>query len=227
LLIQSFFVHNDADLNRKVKTEIADQLKPIQGEMGKLREDIVTIKAASSAASNIQLNAPKTLSGFRELNGKQFAALLPSLRAFTQQPISSVTAAEPTLRMIAQKLKNTDENIPGYWPTVLQFISFLSSKSIPKVPSLGIPNIIIGDNSEAFVAHEPVEHQIVKLDGGELGHTVFRECRIIFTGRKVRMRDVNFIDCVFEVPVDVPPTSFMKQAARELLVFNLTSIPSA
>jgi hypothetical protein len=226
-VVQGVSDYNGASLDRDIQARITRQMAPIQGQITKLREDLAKNAQDLALLDRIQPNAPKSLNGFRDLNEKQFAAFLPSLHALTRQPLSVVPANEWALRAIAQKLSNTDFNSTDYWPTVLQFISFWSNKSAAKVPARGQPDVIFDKSMSDPTFHKPVDHKIIALDGADISAIVFRGCRIIITGKTMRVRDVSFIDCVFDLPVNAPPTSFMKEIARALLASNGTAITSS
>jgi hypothetical protein len=51
----------------------------------------------------------------------------------------------------------------------------------------------------------------------------FENSRIIFTENPVRMRGVEFLNCVFELP-DAPANPYIRKTAQELLASNLTAI---
>lgn len=167
----------------------------------------------------------RTLSQITDLNGEAFAKSLPALYVAISQPIQGNGPDESTLRAIAQKLDRTDENAPDYWPTVLQFIRFASSRSVKDVPPPRKPDMVIAYNTgRGFPAH--ATGQVVLLDGGELYDSLFDHCRIIFTEHPVRMQNVTFVNCVFDLPVSNSPSPYLKKAAQELLASGLTKIQS-
>jgi len=121
----------------------------------------------------------------------------------------------------------TPETSPDYWPTVLQFIQFASSARTVSadVPPAGPPDVVLSNVRCTHVVHCIVaSHRRILLDGGDIPGSRFEKCRIIFTQNPVKMRDVQFINCLFEMPVTNNPTPYLKDAARQLLASNLTSL---
>lgn len=102
--------------------------------------------------------------------------------------------------IIAQRLAHTDEGTPDYWPTAVQFIRFASSKFNPDVPPPGKPTVVFAHNI-GFGFSGTYKNRVVLLDGGDLGPNVrFENSRIILTENPMRMRGVQFVNCVFELP---------------------------
>lgn len=160
----------------------------------------------------------------KELSGlapQQFAKSLSALRRVGEQPVTAVNPTPAELHELAQKLLNTPETTPDYWPTVLQFIQFASAGLSPDVPPPGPPNVIISHNKG--LGFGPFSHSIVLLDGGELVNTRFEHSRIIFTNDPVQMKNVVFVDCIFVLPVSNKPNPYLQRAARTLLASTLNS----
>src|SRR5450755_4474827 len=59
---------------------------------------------------------------------------LPNLRRITAQPVPTEAIPQLALRNVATKLSSTDNKVPGYWPTVFQFIQFATENISPNVP---------------------------------------------------------------------------------------------
>jgi hypothetical protein len=141
----------------------------------------------------------------KEISGlapKEFARSLPALRRVGEQPVSAVRPAPAELHAVAQKLLQTNETTPNYWPTVLQFIKFASAGLSPDVPPPGQPNLSLHDVSIIGAnVFGPISHKIVLLDGGKLVDQHFDHSRIIFTNNPIKMSNVTFVDCVFEMPI--------------------------
>jgi hypothetical protein len=105
----------------------------------------------------------------------------------------------------------------------LQFIRFASSGSAQAgVPPAGPPNYVFRDSDVTKVG--PLNGLVVMIDGGSLLNLRIENSRVIFTGNPVRMQNVTFINCVFELPVSNTPPPFLKKAAQQLLASNFTSI---
>ncbi len=218
------------NLNNRISAEVARQLIPINSSLQALSIDIGKIKDHLNIAAIKKPRPLQSLEAYRSLDDKQFAASLPDLNTLLRDAASNKTleASKKSLGEIAAKLSRTDVNTPDYWQTVLQFISFASSTALSNVPPPRPPNFTIAHNSGFGLIHtkQPITHQVILLDGGDLGPITFKDCRIIFTNDKVRMRGVRFINCVFEVPSTVQsnPSPYVQQATRQLLASNLTSI---
>lgn len=181
---------------------------------------------------------PLDLKHISSLDKGTFDHSLPQLRQVIGQVNPKPVVDRETLTAIANKLRQTDESTPDYWPTVLQFIQFASSATAVSadVPPPGSPDIIasnarcLGEGYGEQGGHcLTISHRIILLDGGDIPGSRFYSCRILFTQNPVRMRGVQFINCVFEMPVTSSPTPYLKDTARQLLASNLTfvSIPSS
>jgi hypothetical protein len=174
--------------------------------------------------TNVQPFALKQISYFDQ---KTFERSLPQLRQVIEQSNPKPVADRETLTIIANRLRQTNESAPDYWPTVLQFIQFASSAlTLPTdVPPPGsryskTSNVLCGNTVHCIEA----AHSNILLDGGDIRASRFENCRIRFTQNPVKMSRVQFINCVFEMPVTNDPTPYLKDAARQLLASNLTSV---
>jgi hypothetical protein len=127
------------------------------------------------------------------------------------------------LQEVALKLRSTNQNAPDYWVTVLQFIRFASAGASPNVPPPGIAEEIFSGNT-GFGFSATYSDRRVLLDRGDGGDVKFIRCRIIFTRNPVRLRGVQFIDCVFDMPVTNSPSPMLTQVATELLASNFKSV---
>jgi hypothetical protein len=70
-----------------------------------------------------------------------------------------------------------------------------------------------------------ISDAIVLLDGGELEDSSFRNSRIIFTNDAVKLKNVTFINCVFDFTAPDNPSPYLKSTTKELLLAsNLNSV---
>lgn len=220
--------HDEEDFKYRVDGRIDDRLKPVSTRLDEISERLA--KAEGILETLLGISRLKQMAA---LEPREFAKALPLLQKIASEPLSSQSAPDQrTLQEIAFKLRVTPQTVPGYWPTVLQFIQFASSAMTPPtdVPAPGPPNITasgnrcIGAYGEAGGHCLTVSHRIILLDGGDIPGSRFYNCRVIFTQNPVGMRGVRFINCVFEMPVTSSPTPYLKDAARQLLASNLTSV---
>lgn len=195
-------------------SEIRTNVGNISSRVSRIEGALLKERASTSPGT--------ALNEIRNLDEETFAKSLPALNIVTQKPIQEVRPDDSTLQAISQKLYDTDQSTPDYWQAVLQFINFAGSRPIQGVPPTGSPNFVFKDSSVS----QPLNfvRQIILLDGGDLSSVRFDHCRIILTENPVRMRNVEFIDCVFEVPATASPNEYLKRATRELLASNLTKI---
>jgi len=205
----AIFAFSGVKENAIFRTRTEDSLNEIKGKLLKL-------EAVNSPGSVL-----KEIGG---LQPKAFAASLPALQVALNGLPSQFQPNKATLTTIADKLLATDDTVVGYWPTVLQFIRFVSEGKSPKVPPEGDPNIIFSHNMGRGFAVGTIENRIVELDGGELYDSQFVRCRIVFTSDPVRMQNVGFVDCVFEFPQIGYPSPYLKRASRILLASNFSSV---
>jgi hypothetical protein len=70
----------------------------------------------------------------------------------------------------------------------------------------------------------PIKGKVVLLDGGELVNTRFENSRIIFTQDPVHLKNVTFVDCVFEMPITDTPSEPLKRESQQLLASDLRSV---
>ena len=187
-----------------------------RGRTDQRLRDIESFIALLQAPQN-----PKTVLGkIGSLDQKVFPQFLPALRKVTEQPINAVQPNPETLQAILVKLRHTDETSPDYWPAVLQFLSFVSATLAPAgVPPSGQPPIVLHNSSAGRIVEEA---QTIRLDGGSIENGEFTKCRIIFTQNPVRMKNVLFTNCVFEIP-STEPNLYLKKAGQLLLASNLNA----
>lgn len=174
---------------------------------------LLTLRASDSPAA--------VLTEISELSDQRFAANLPALQKVAEQRVEEVKPTPPILHTVARKLLVVDERSPNYWATVLQFIAFASSGLSPDVPPPSGPRTIISRN--IGLSLPKISHEVVELDGGELFNTTFENSRIIFTENPVKMVNVTFTNCVFELPVSNNPNPYIQNASRSLLASTLKS----
>jgi hypothetical protein len=213
------------NLHNQITTEVAKGLEPIHTQLESLNQDIGKIKDHLHIARN-EL-PPTDLKSFGPLNSHQFADSLPMLNAELKAAAFRQSLPDPdTLKTLAEKLSHTPETAPDYWPTTLQFITLVSG-NVKGAPGPGKPGLVLAGNQEGGIRISPaIVGQIVLLDGGFVGPVRFEHCRIIFTDHEVKMREVSFWNCVFEMPTTSAPSDFLKRSVRALLASNLTEIKS-
>ncbi len=168
----------------------------------------------------------QVLNEIQRLPLSEFEMNLPALRKVIQQPPDKTTANVKELRTIADKLLKTKENTPDYWPTTLQFISFASANLSVDVPSPGEPNLTLTDVTDKNLNRTfgTISHKIVRLDGGSLEDGTFENCRIIFTNHLSKIRNVAFINCVFEFPTQTDPSDFLKVTSHKMLASDFSRL---
>jgi len=205
--------HSATDLKNQIKIEVNDQLRDPLKQVGELSGDIKEIKGIL-ALSGIRafISVPKS----------EIQANLPQLRKVVEiAKQQKIAVPISTIHDVQQRLLEVKQNAPDYWPAVLQFLQFASNGLAPSnIP----PPSSEAQSSQIVVDHTTFRNMIVLLDGGMLDKDVFNHCRIIFTNTPVKMRDVTFIDCVFEFPISSEPSPYIQQAGTLLLASNLTNV---
>ena len=171
---------------------------------------------------------PLTLEQISSLDQKTFEHSLRQLRQAMEQPSLNVAADQEVLTALAGRLRQCSESTPDYWPTVLRFIPFASSRLAPNAPPPGQqPRVLSDILSVGLMRGIREEGKTILLDDGYLGNGEFRNCRIIFTPNPVRLTNAVFRYCVFEIPTTDPPTPYIKKVSQILLSSNLTSVSIA
>jgi hypothetical protein len=187
---------------------------------------ISLVLAASLQRINAALLGPRLAKTFSEdAKRRNLHATADILHEARDQSLRAPNIADSLYR-VKQELLALPETTPGYWNLVLSLISDGSSiiDGGSLVPPPGKPTLSISRNAGYGIHFPTVTYQIVLLDGGDLGPITFKRCRIIFTENQVRMRDVNFVNCVFEIPVIDHPNNYLRNTAMQLLASNLTAI---
>jgi hypothetical protein len=217
--------HDEQDFNYRVDGRIDGKIEPIKSKLDEHSEKLANMEGKLDTLIGFQKEG--LLKGIASQDQKTFPKSLPVLRTLIESPPSAQFKPNPsTLVQIAEELRNTPETSPDYWPTVLQFIQFVSAGLSPDVPPRGEPTLSFSNNRGLWSGQGPhlLSHEVVLLDGGDLYNLHFQNCRIIFTEHPVRMVHVSFTNCVFEMPITSDPAPYLKNAARQLLASNLTSV---
>ena len=182
---------------------------------------MVIISEAKDAA-----NLPAaTLKRLSLLDQKTFDSSLRQLRQAMEQTNPQAALAPATLAAITAKLRRTGESAPSYWPTVLRFIQFSSSRSALLAPPPGEkPRALSAIVWVGLMRGIHEERRSILFDEGNLENGEFTNCRIIFTQHPVRLLRCTFRHCVFEFPATDSPGPFLQKAGRLLLFSNLDSV---
>jgi hypothetical protein len=177
-------------------------------------------------APNVDANLqPLTLQQISHLDQNGFEQSLPQLRQAMEHPDPKVVADPETLAAIAGKLRRAGESTPDYWPTVLRFIPFASSRTAKNAPPPGQQPRVLSDILSVGLMRGVREvDKTILLDEGYLGNGEFTNCRIIFTQNPVRLANAHFRNCAFEIPTTDPPTAFIKKVSQLLLSANISSV---
>lgn len=184
-------------------------------------------RAVNSAESPAKVGAnrsPLTLEEISRLEQKTFETSLPQLQDDIQQS-SHGAADRETLTAIRGKLQQADESALDYWPTVLRFLQFASSRMAPNAPPSGQPARALTDILWVGIMRgiRP-KGKTILFDGGSFGNSDFTDCRIIFTQNPVEMHHVVFRECAFEFPTTETPSPYLKKVCRILLASDLGSV---
>jgi len=208
---------SERNFKDRVNSQIDEKLTPINFKFNDLSEKLAKLEGIVET-----LSRPSAFKSISELKPSEFAKALPDLRKITHQLLSPGTPLDQqAIQNVASKLREIPETSPDYWPTVLQFIHFVSAGQSPHVPPPGPPTMRIRSSFDIKVIES---NKVVLLDGGGLVNSTFTNCRIVFTEQPVKMQNVLFINCLFEMPVTATPTPYLKRAAKELLVADLKRV---
>ncbi len=210
---------NDMASFRMQTEQTEDRLKAIETKL-----------QIQSAAESDPASASVALAN---LDASDLKTNLPSFKKAIEHPVA---ADSKTLAKLTAKLQLIPQASPDYWPTVLRFIQFSSAGNAANLPAEPTNPFVLNDlKIEGSTPEAPYDFdrfvqsksRTVRFEGGTLKNVVFRKWRIISTEKPVRMENVTFIDCVFEMP-DVPsPNPYLRNVAEQLLASHLGSIKSA
>jgi hypothetical protein len=166
-----------------------------------------------------------TLQQISHLDQNGFEQSLPQLRQAMEHPAPKAVADPETLAAIAGKLRRADESTPDYWPTVLRFIPFASSRMAKNpLPQGQQPRFLSDILSVGLMRGVREVDKTILFDEGYLGNGEFKNCRIIFTQNPVRLTSAHFRNCVFELPTTDPPTAYTKIVSHILLSSDLSLV---
>jgi len=166
-----------------------------------------------------------TLQQISHLDQNGFEQSLPQLRQAMEHPDPKAVADAETLEAIAGKLRRAGESTPDYWPTVLRFIPFASSRMAKSAPPPGQQPRVLSDILSVGLMRGIREvDKTILLDDGYLGNGEFTNCRIIFTPNPVRLTNAHFKNCVFELPTMDPPNTYLRKVSHILLSSDLCSV---
>jgi hypothetical protein len=183
---------------------------------------VICTAAQETAAGHRQTASLRRLS---ELDLKTFASSLSQLRQAIDQAGPQATVDPATLATITAKLRQTPESAPEYWPTVLRFIQFASSRMAPNAPPPGQkPRALSEIVSVGLMRGIREDRRTILFDDGELGNGEFTNCRIIFTQHPVQLTHATFRHCAFELPTTDAPSPYLQKVCRLLLSSNLDSV---
>jgi hypothetical protein len=93
-----------------------------------------------------------------------------------------------------------------------------------QVPSPGEPTTKFINVHGFGINIGTVRHEVVLLDDVDLSNATFENCRMVFTDRPVHMRNVIFINCVFEFPHTSEPNQALRLATRLLLGSGIQNV---
>jgi len=213
------WIPSHADLGR-VQNEVQTNISKLENSIGKLESNVgVLLKANGLAVLAVS-------------DQQEFAKLLSTLNEIMSKPVAEVKPTAATLQLISTQLRAMPTDLPNYWPTVLRFIQFASSVGSSQAPPPG-PAVLFTDNQIMGRAEgTPFEEMInlgkrIQLEGGGLTNVIFRNYRIIFTENPVKMQNVTFINCVFEMPQVKTPNPYLRNAASQLLASQFGRIKEA
>lgn len=182
----------------------------IDGRLNSIQDMLLVLRAAQLPK--------KVLQEIANLKPEQFSGALPALQKITEQPVATVAPEPATLNEVAVKLSTVGETTPDYWITTLRFIEWASAGMSPNAPQPGEPNFVfkgsVGSLQQAFGI---IRGKIVVLDNVDFQDGVFDSCRIIFSGTPSVLKNIRFVNCVFEFPVTNYPPAPLKQMSEQLL----------
>lgn len=219
--------HIEKDDALEIAKQVSEGLKGPSQQIQQTSQDIAVIKTRLDDWAPFIV--PEILKRHSSMNQDEFNRSLASLRNAVQIAAQArAIVPNEIVQKIAQKLRQTSESSPEYWPTVLQFIQFATASLIAPtdVPPASTQYSMASNINCAATMHcMKLSHCAIILDGGHIPNSIFDHCRIKFTSNPVGLEGTRFIDCVFEIPTDITqPTPYLKNSAKILLASNLRQV---
>ena len=207
--------HLTADFHDSVKNDVAEQLV----------EPKADLKVISASVQKIDGEMDVLRPLIQDLLKRNIKAGVAHLDKEVEMARKERRPVSPLLVSYLQTaLQQTPDSSPDYWPAVLQFISVATAGLSPEVPARNDDHYdfkIVGAKDTSIVGES---HKVILLDGGSLVNSRIYNSRIVFTENPVKMTNVMFINCAFEIPVTTKPSPFLKRATQLLLAQDLKSI---
>ena len=222
-----------ANQNARIAAEISKQLAPIHQQIEVLSQDIGKIKDHEHIADlktpvfpgSVLPGGPSPLQKFAGMNQETFAASLPEL--YSDIRTVSLKQAKPndeTFRAIATKLRQTNQNSPEYWPTVLRFLELATARNSSQVPP-STAGIYVRSEGSRNLSLQGISDKRIVLNGGSLINSTFVRCRIQFVGTPTELQNVLVVDSVVEFQgIPENPPEPIKRIAETILASDFSRI---
>jgi hypothetical protein len=230
--------HLEEDAKLRIADQVHEGLRDPLSRIDGMAEDIAQIKGELSVLlPTINDRVRKQISDGSHLSEDAFKAQLPELNTDLRVAANlQIPLDLSVLMQIRDKLFQATSNLSNgngeAWNTFVALMSYrsvLTAKADPKynsyVPrgpapelSRNIPQIIT-----THYANNIYVRAIVQLDGASWEGDIFKDSVIRYNGGPLKLRDVRFVNCRFEVPISIPAQGL----GKEILASNTVSFDSA
>jgi hypothetical protein len=194
--------HKAEDLKKDIQIEVSNQLKPFDDRLRSVEGDVNEMKGELKYL-------------FRIAKEQQFSKLESAVAVAqrTKRPI------DPSIvKQVKTSLEQMPSTAPDYWSSVLRFLTLASNGLSPNLPPAdAMKNVHLSDVA-LINQHSFLDGKHVFVDGGSLENVEIHRSRITFTQNPVQLKNVTFVDCVFDMPDVSIPSNHLQQAARQLLL---------
>jgi len=222
--------------------EVSAQLAPVQNKLETIAEDVAKIKGADGIAkNNLSKHAASSspaLTQFAVMDKSQFIgsiARIPETVAAAKNNGELVKIS--TLDAIQKRLANASINSPDSFKAALALIgyaSFVREKSglFPNAAKIRSETCkafgIIGSPQKIHIysTGDHIDGCILSLDGVSLTDAVVKNAIVKYQGGAVRLKNVHFINCLFDVSIPENPSQPAKHFTDLLLAKSVGEKPN-
>lgn len=178
---------------------LRDEVRDVKNDVGHIKEDVKEIKGSIgqfNAAIN-EKTVPSLVRGLTSAPTDKLEANLPATQTIINIAKQNKVPASPQqIRDMAEPLLTNKSDNPALkkkvWNTVSQIASFKT------VVNQQIPASLI-ETAKAQNKYFNCGGDAIELNDGDYTNAVFENCRIVYKYGSLKLRNVGFINCTFDI----------------------------